>query len=415
VTQELESVEDEKAAVGAVERAGADLVEVGDHRPELCAVLDAAQEVVVRRVSLHDDGSATRTVPYQHVDAVACEVLATLARLHRGEERRKADGLGSSEVTEVVREVVLDLTEVREHLGVVGVAFVQLVEERPDRELRNLTIEGADPFGGLLLELTEPAHGLRHAFLDLRAALIDLLPELRGQTGVVLARDRLALDERDRDHAGGRGLDREAALSRECLELARHLVAPSADPEENLAAAPLVIVALEGTRDLAARPLEELVHVAGEHRTLAGGERDRVRPARIGEVEDVHPVARRGPLAGHALEVVLDGARPARARRPRDEEVVARVVDLEAELDRVERSRLADRSRQGFDVGGGAERQLVREKAPPQLSGFELEATSHAAASSRAAVRGRCASVGSWAASPSSPACSPGRRNGRAS
>ena len=134
--------------------------------------------------------------------------------------------------------------------------------------------------GRLLLDL---GHGPGH-----------LPPLLLGQSVELLATDRLALVERDRDHPGHRRLQGDVPLGGETLQLLLEPLALAGDLADDLTAALVVLLALEHPRDLPAHRLEERVHVTRERRAAAGRQRDRVRAVRVGEVVDVHPVVGSG-------------------------------------------------------------------------------------------------------------------------
>ncbi len=70
--------------------------------------------------------------PIEDVHAVAGEVLLALHRLDAGEERRKLARFARRKSPRCSGQVLLDLSEVGEHLVCLGVALAQLVEERSD-------------------------------------------------------------------------------------------------------------------------------------------------------------------------------------------------------------------------------------------------------------------------------------------
>jgi hypothetical protein len=132
--------------------------------------------------------------------------------------------------------------------------------------------------------------------------------------------------------------------------------------------------ALERSRDLGSRGRDEGVHGPPELGPPARREPDRVRPVGRREVEDVDPVVGRRTLSGDALEVIADRRHPAGAGRSGHEQVVAVRRHLEAELDRVERARLADRPGKRLDLGRGLEWQARGIEAAPEGARRKLEA-----------------------------------------
>src|SRR6516225_11581650 len=130
----------------------------------------------------------------------------------------------------------------------------------------------------------------RGLLLDLAARLDNLPSSLLGQSVELFAADRLAVDERDRDHAGHARLQRDVTLGGELLQLAFETLVLAGDFTEDLALPLVVLFAFECPGDLTSHRLEESLHVVREGRATAGRQRGRVRTVRVAEVVDVDPV-----------------------------------------------------------------------------------------------------------------------------
>src|SRR5581483_10195496 len=371
VPEHVERHEHEEAAVRPLQRPGLDLAEVGHHRAERGAVLDAADEVVVGRVALHDDRSAAEGgVVDEDVDP-ELHALRTLAG-ERGEGERQV--AGAPELGHVLEQVLLDLLEVGEHLRNAAELVLELAEEGAGGEQRDLAVEPLHPLGGLLLELAQPVHEAGDPLLHLRRRPRDLRLPLGGEAPELLARERLPVDERHRHDPGGRLAHGEAAVLREAVELVLERRPPLADLARELALAALVLLALEGARELALDRLDEAVHGARQAGSVPGRERDRAGAVGRGEVVDVDPVGRGRHPRRAGLEGVEHGGEAAGAGLARDEDVEAAPVDGEPEFDRVERPRLADRPDQRLDLGRAREPEPLRVDATAQLPRAKLEA-----------------------------------------
>ncbi len=183
----------------------------------------------------------------------------------------------------------------------------------------------------------------------------------------------MAVDQRHPRDPDRRHLELEALLARERAQLLDEPLALLRHVGDRFALPSLVVLALEHTGDLTLRGPEQLLHVARQPASLARGERDRLRAVGLGEVVHVHPVVRARLRLGEAPEVVAYGAQPAGPGRAGDEEVVAERLDLEAELDRGERARLADRADERLDLPRRVERERVRVDAPSEPLWVELE------------------------------------------
>ena len=125
-------LQDEKAAVGRVQSAGLDHVEVGDQGSELGLVFHAPDQILQHGVALVDDRGARQTaVVDQEVDAVLAEgSLALLTRRYgHAHEHHGLLFVGLLELVGVLDHVGQYRVQVVDHLRDVAPVLAQLVDE----------------------------------------------------------------------------------------------------------------------------------------------------------------------------------------------------------------------------------------------------------------------------------------------
>ena len=188
---------------------------------------------------------------------------------------------------------------------------------------------------------------------------LDLYAFLLGQLAKLIRRDYLAVLHRRQPQPHGRAHKCDLALARALLELAEgRLLALLELLVDGLVAGP-VLVALEDRRNGRLQLLDEALHVTLQLVGHARRQLDRVRPVAVLEVVDVTPVVG-NRLPGRA---VVDEATHRRVLADRigtdGEQVVAFAADTDAELDRLDRARLADHVAQVLEIGRRLESQLI--------------------------------------------------------
>jgi hypothetical protein len=141
-------VEDQIAAIGAVQSAREDQVEIGAQRTEPGEVFDAADKVLVGRVVLVDDRRAlSPAVVDDDIDLIAAE--PHVLRLGQGRRRyRRPAGLRRrrllrQEIVDVFLDVALDRIEIVEHVGQIGVTAAQIGDQAGNREPGGLAVKVA--------------------------------------------------------------------------------------------------------------------------------------------------------------------------------------------------------------------------------------------------------------------------------
>ena len=155
-------------------------------------------------------------------------------------------------------------------------------------------------------------------------------------------------------------------------EAFQHLLFPLAVALEDAPARRLELVVLEQLRDARGQEVNRPVHVLAEGD--GQGARQGEQAGLVGAVEVVHvaAVGRRGALRTDALEQLLDGGGPPGAAQAADKDVVARPVELDAELQGFQGALLPDDALERLQVGRGLEVELRRVAAPAELVGENL-------------------------------------------
>lgn len=299
---------------------GPDAPVVGHHRAERRLVLDPAEEVVVGGVGLEDHGRARApVVGDQDVRRVAAEELLAGAPQAVGDRLGQplVSVVAAAEAVEVLDDVVGEPPEPAVERRHVGEPPAEVLDEVTDREEGDLAVELAQPAHALTLDVADPRHDAREARLDLVAVLQQLAFGRLGQLLELGRGDEATVDDRHGHEAGGRELERQAALEREPAQLGERVLAAFLQLALELVAALLVVLALERLRDPAQRVVDEPAHPDGELLPLPGRQGDRPRPLGRLEVEEVHAVARCGATRGPLGEQRLHRRAPPGPHRPR--------------------------------------------------------------------------------------------------
>ena len=337
-----------------MERAGLDEREVRDERAEVGAVLEPAHEVRVRRVLLEDHGGAPLAAAvHEDVHAVAVE-----ERARRRQERQRGLAVGgAAEVLGVRDQVLLDAVEVAPHGVEPREPLAQLADELPRRRRGDLGDERLVLRARLALELAEPPERLLHRVLEAPRAGREALPRRLGQRVELLAAQRLAARRRRHGEPGRAAQHGEAGLARRRLEAPDLLLLALAEALEDLRFLALELLALEGPRQPRLALLDEPGHLLGELAPAPGRHLERRGPVGVGEVVDVAVVGADRLVGRRPGEHAAHRRRLAGRRRTQDEQVVAGVLDADAEGGRAQRAVLADHAVERRQLLGGAEAQ----------------------------------------------------------
>jgi hypothetical protein len=254
---DVEGVQNQEAAVRAVQRARLDLQEVGHHRSHHGAVFLPADQVVVSGVALANDRRAGHpAIVDQHIDFVSREALLPLPRPVRSRPRRLGFGR-RPEVAEMFRQVLFDLLDESEDTGLIAVVFQQLRDERACRYLRHCSIQRHEALFCGLLVLPHLTHETADLGLNFLAALLHLRLFLWRQLLEYLRRHGLAILQRDRANSGPRCVHREPALQRKGAQVCDQPGTARAHLGEGLLSSLRIVLALEGARNFPLRRFQK--------------------------------------------------------------------------------------------------------------------------------------------------------------
>ena len=275
-----------------------------------------------------------------------------------------------AEVRQVFGHVSLDRAEVLEHRAFGGVPLAEHVQQRRDGSECGLALERRQPLDPVTLDLVQARQLDLEAALQLAGTTLDRLALVERQRVDLLRRERMARDDRD---------EREAArgeLQREPRDRAPSPRTPCAAPpparrcprRSRCAAAGTPRGRTRGGSRDASR--HERLEVTSEATAQPRRHRQRHRVIGLREVVHVHPVARRRAFRGGSPDVVEHGGEATRTGDARGEDVETRRADLEAELEGIDRARLADRPFERRDLRCRLETELRRiEPAAEALRG----------------------------------------------
>jgi hypothetical protein len=127
----------------------------------------------------------------------------------------------------------------------------------------------AQALGRLALETTHLAQGIGHAILDPLVAPLQLLAHRWWKPLVLLRRQRPSLYQRQADHPRWRQLHREAQLLRELLHALPQPFPFLVQAIDDRPAPPVVLFALERSRNRLLSSSQELIHVARQLRSAS--------------------------------------------------------------------------------------------------------------------------------------------------
>ena len=249
--QQPARIQQQIAAVGAVQRARLDQQEVGDQRAHLGDVLDASDQIAEGRVLLLDDrrSGARRAVAVRdhHVDHVAPE-----AHVVRRIDRLLDDGVvflaGRQEHADVANEIEADGLQVVDGGRHVREGRNQVVHRLDDGGLGHLLVQVLQARAPLLVGLGQaledgaelPLQGLDLGF--------DVAPHALRQGVEHLGLDDLALVHRRHGEAGRGAQDGDVLALRLLVQRLERLLVAGAELLVDGAPAHLVVFALEQRR-----------------------------------------------------------------------------------------------------------------------------------------------------------------------
>ena len=280
-------------------------------------VVDLADEIVVYRVRLADDGRAfVRIVADEGVDLVAREIYVGLIVAHRGEEYVEIRD-------KVFREVVEPAFEL-----FVGLVFrAQLRHDGRDRDAAYLAFKLVYLVLEVFFLLADETQLFESLLRDFLRGLLQLRLLLFGEffellllhlaqhrllrlrlfalrVAAVLRRDGRSHNQRQVDEALRRAFDGEVFRLGPLAQFVHYRVDFVLESLDEVRLAVLEFVVVEGLRQRRLQLLDGVGRVLRKLAPLAGRQVYRKRHARVVEVVYVDPVVRRGHRGGGALKLV---------------------------------------------------------------------------------------------------------------
>jgi hypothetical protein len=321
----------------------------------------------------------------QHVHRVAAkERLGHLGLRHRdAEQHHRLAVLRLAERLGVLEHVLVDFAQVLLHLRQRGVLGRELVDQAAHRDAGDVAMQRAQLAQRLAAPLRHVLERLLERFLERVDRALQPLLLLRRQLGELLGLHDAVAGERAEAEAGRRAHQGDALRPCALAGVVEDALLAFAELGLDLLAPAAVLVGLERGRHGRAQVLDQALHAGAEGGRLPGRQRQRTRPVRRPEVEHVAPVRRRGQPARLRLELAPRQRVAADAFRPHGEHVVPLAPHADAELDRAERARLAERAVEVLELGRAAEGESRGIAAAAKLVGPELHGAQCAAGTAR--------------------------------
>ena len=333
--EQLQRVEIEKAAIGAVQGTRADHQEVGDQGALLGTLLDSPEQPLEAGLVLEDHGRRSLIVAIdQQIDPIAPKRRRQL--VDRGRMRCLLLRLGvAQEDADMAAHVRLEAVEIGQDGGLVPIGLAQRGEQVPDRQGGRLVVERANLRAGLL----HPARDVGKCLLEPLLQRLDLLGDL---AALVLAEllegvrlEHLAVLDRGEEKPGRCPKQRDALLPGLALDdLDRLLLAFLQLVLEDLPPGPIGLV-LKGGFQRVGQILDQALHIGGETAPEACAEMQGPRTARLAEVADIAEIVACRAIGSGGTERALQHRAPADTAIAHDEEVATCHGQRQGQIDGV--------------------------------------------------------------------------------
>ena len=322
-------------------------VEVGDEGTETGDVLDPADQRLMGRVVLVDDGGAVlAAVVDNDVDLVGAEAGLGDGLLECGRDRHPVARLHRRQkIVGVLLNIALDRIEILRDIGQVLITGTQLVHHHRNRGAGRLAVELAHCLTVVAFPLRNLPHDRFELTLDFFQIVLDPLALGLRERLEHLRRQHLAVAPRCQRQSHWRAHHRDAFLLGTPLQLAKGvLVALFELLLDDIEPRP-VVVAFEGRRQRSAQFLDEPPHRFAEPGGAPRRELQAARLLRVGKVVDIAPVGRRRHAICPLPQQLFDNRMFADAAGPESIDVVALASHANSELHRLDRAILANRPR----------------------------------------------------------------------
>ncbi len=235
LAQQAARVQDQVAAIGAMQCASFDLAEIGDQRAILRAHFHTTDQVEIRWIGLQNHGRALQpAVIHDHIQAIA---VIRRARGRTKPQRRRLIhgalafalllarilffGLSSPQIIRVFTDVGVYALQELDNFRPICVGLHDLVEERPGCDRRDLAIKIGQAHLGLFVDLLHLTHRAFQRLLQHRLARLEDLLLFFRQGLILFLSHRLAVFERRHHQPHRQAHQDKALLTRKLIELAQ--------------------------------------------------------------------------------------------------------------------------------------------------------------------------------------------------
>ncbi|MNQ53478.1 hypothetical protein D3C85_675170 [compost metagenome] len=352
LAEHLLRFENQEAAVGPVQGAGAQLAVAGVERALIGVVFDAAEQVVVGRMRLEHHGRTALGVMADH-QGRAVLLLEQLTGLRIG--LFHLDQL----VDHGLQQVDLHRLQVGADAGIFRVLFRQRRQQRLQRHCDGFFIELAQLVARLALPLRQAGQFFVESFFqggDIEVEALALGFRQLGELGFV---QRLALEHRGEGDVAAVAVQRHVLFQGQLLDHIERLVVALVEGAVDGALLLLIGRVLEYRREGRQQVVDQQVDVGDERPGTARRQLQRARFARLVEVIDVDVVRRGRQTLGLGLEVAFDEREAAGAGLAHDEHVVTGTRHGHAELQGLDRTLLTEHATERLQVIGAGEVELL--------------------------------------------------------
>ncbi len=341
----------------------------GVERPLVRAVLDAAEQVVVGRVRLeHHRRAAGRVVD----DGLVRRVLLDQPLL--------ALGVGAAVVDQLVDHGLQQVQLHRLQVGADARVVVVLLHQRRQQGLQGqgdgFLVELAQLVARLALPLRQARQFLVEVLLEGGDILVETLALGFGQLGEFGLVEGLAVLHRGEGDVGAVAVQRHVLLQGAPLHRVQGAVVALVESAVDGVLLLLVGRMLEDRREGRHQVVDQTVDVGAEFGRAARRQLDHPRFARLVEIVQVDPVGGRGDALALGLQIAFDEGEASGPRLAHDEYVVTRTRHRHTELQRLDRTLLAQHAAEGLQVIGGVEGELLGSERAGQFFWRQAQAGS---------------------------------------
>jgi len=346
VAQQVFRLDDQKAAIGAVQAAGFDHEKVGVQCAKVGFLLDAPEQVGIGRVVLNDDRRALLTTV---IDQDIHLILAERQFFEPGDRRqidlRLARRLLLTAGTEgigILLDILLNRFQKRYHLRQIGVLFLQVVDQPADDILDDLTINLFHTLARNPLRSAHLFHHLLEFVLEHGAATQQLFALFGRHRLKCSITQRLAVENRDNHDAHRTGLQDKPLPCGAFADLTEQFFTPGVELMQHLIPPRRILIALERARQFCTQMRDHHMHILLQASSTTGWQTQRPRLVRVVKIVDIAPVRRRWATLRQFFDKCLDGGHFADAGRTGGVDVEAAIDHIETEAQCGDRALLTD-------------------------------------------------------------------------